>query len=682
MPLTAPKLDDRSFEQIVAEAKTLIPRYTPEWTDHNESDPGITLIQLFAWMTEMLLYRLNQVPELNYVKFLQLIGVELKPAQPARAELTFKLKDERVESVDIPKGTQVAAAAADGPPVVFETNEGFTAIAVRLGALQTYDGQAYELVTQQNVAPGQYFRPFGATPERGVALLLGFEPPQPELVADFPTGVVDLAVEISTEGLKPEGRHCDLDVSLLPPPAALAWEYWDPDRRLWRALALDVDETKAFSRSGHIALRVPTGETVRRAIVGAASDRPRYWIRARIEESSYELAPRVAAIRTNTVPATQAVTIRDEILGGSTGRPNQTLQLANRPVVALPQPVEVPRIEGGPWDDVAEVRSVRVAVNETGDTFEIWQEVGDFFDSGAGDAHFVVNRTTGEIRFGDGTNGRIPVANPDNPNDNIVAREYRFGGGLRGNVGADKITELQTSVEAVESVTNVGPAAGGSEEETLEEAKLRAPREIKHKERAVTAEDFEALAIDTPGARVRRAKALPLTHPSFGPVRIPGVVTVVVVPESESPRPLPSDETLAAVCAHLNKHRLLTTEVHIVPPVYRKVRVHADVIVRPDADSAVVKRTVEQRLADYFHALRGGENGTGWEFGREIFHSQVYRTILDVDGVDRIVDTEESHLVLWLDEEEQPFCLDVPIGVGELLWSDAHDVQTSYRRTM
>ena len=84
MPLQAPTLDDRNYAQIVAEAKALIPRYVPEWTDFNESDPGITLVQLFAWMTDMLLYRLNQTPERNYIKFLQLLGIELQPAQPAR----------------------------------------------------------------------------------------------------------------------------------------------------------------------------------------------------------------------------------------------------------------------------------------------------------------------------------------------------------------------------------------------------------------------------------------------------------------------------------------------------------------------------------------------------------------------------------------------------------------------
>ena len=110
MPLQAPNLDDRTFAQIVSEAKTLIPRYAPEWTDHNESDPGITLVQLFAWMTEMLLYRVNRIPDRNYIAFLRLLGIELLPARPASAELTFTLARKDTDVVLVPKGTQVAAA--------------------------------------------------------------------------------------------------------------------------------------------------------------------------------------------------------------------------------------------------------------------------------------------------------------------------------------------------------------------------------------------------------------------------------------------------------------------------------------------------------------------------------------------------------------------------------------------
>src|ERR1700676_5124093 len=137
MPLTPPNLDDRQYADIVAEAKTLIPRYAPEWTNFNESDPGTTLVELFAWMTEILVFRLNQVPDLNYIKFMQLVGIELKAAKPARAELTFSTSRPDVSTVIVPLGTQVAAAGDSGQTLIFELDEALVAIGALLVAVQS-----------------------------------------------------------------------------------------------------------------------------------------------------------------------------------------------------------------------------------------------------------------------------------------------------------------------------------------------------------------------------------------------------------------------------------------------------------------------------------------------------------------------------------------------------------------
>src|SRR4030042_412992 len=92
MPLPTPNLDDLRFQRdLVDEARRRIIRYCPEWTEYNLSDPGITLIELFAYMTEALGYRLNQVPEKNYLRFLDMLGMRLQPASSARAPLTFRL---------------------------------------------------------------------------------------------------------------------------------------------------------------------------------------------------------------------------------------------------------------------------------------------------------------------------------------------------------------------------------------------------------------------------------------------------------------------------------------------------------------------------------------------------------------------------------------------------------------
>src|SRR5262249_22453369 len=129
MPLPEPRLDDRHFQDIVKEAKTLIPRYTPEWTDHNLSDPGVTLIELFACMTDLLLYRLNRVPEKNYIRFLDLIVLRPQPATPARAPITFWLSAAQPGPVTISKGSEVATVrTGDQAATTFTTDEDLTIV--------------------------------------------------------------------------------------------------------------------------------------------------------------------------------------------------------------------------------------------------------------------------------------------------------------------------------------------------------------------------------------------------------------------------------------------------------------------------------------------------------------------------------------------------------------------------
>lgn len=679
MPLQAPKLDDRTFEEIVTQAKTLIPRYAPEWTDHNESDPGITMIQLFAWMTDMLLYRLNQVPERNYVKFLQLLGIKPKPAQPARAELTFTLNRDtlaqaRRTAVIVPKGTQVAAAGdgeeappggGEEAPLVFETDQALIALEAELKAVQVFDGFSYSVVkTPDNEAAGQPFHPFGQPATEGSSLLLGLAS-----ALTFTDQEVNLTFCVADDP-RPEGWRCDPRMPHLPVPATLVWEYLGGNKR-WQALNLLKDETRAFTRSGHVHFRGP-GSRARKHRIGDVQDEALYWIRCRLEQGSYERAPQLEMILTNTIPAIQALTVRDEIVGGSDGRPGQKFHLANTPIIAE----EKLDKEG----ITTVVSSLQLEVEEgprlgAEPQFEKWEEVPDFFGSRPGDRHYTLDRTTGEIRFGDGERGRIPPANPDSPAPNIVARLYRHGGGKAGNVAAARITELQTFVDYVDSVTNKRPAYGGADEEKLKDARRRAPQVLKSKDRAVTAGDFALLAKETPGAHIKRATALPLTHPRFPGSEIPGVVTVVIVPESDAPKPVPSEATISLVCAYLNKRRLLTTEVYVVPPTYRKVSVKADIIARPQADLAEVERNVERNLIDYFHPFEGGDEGSGWKFGNDIVYSDIYRQILKDPDVDRI----DGPVTIYLDDEPQEHYKDVTIEDGELLYCESLQIGVSYK---
>jgi len=649
MPLEnfVPIIDDRRFDDIVAEMRTRIVRYTPEWTDFNDNDPGITMVQLFAWLADMMLYRMNQVPLLNYIKFLQLLGIELNAAGPAQAEITFPVATGFTDPyVIVPQGTQVAATSTDGsPPLVFETDRALYAFAPLLKSLQAFDSVDYTDVHADNDDPGQGFEPFGPA-VAGSALLLGFD-----YAGAFPAQVeLNLAVWAFAPETQPAPYNCGLPQTQSYPSAQIAWEYWNGSD--WRALTLLKDETLALTQTGHVLLKTPAKELMSKALMGVESEQ-RYWIRARLQMSAYENPPQLLAIRTNTTTATQAETVNSEVLGGSNGMPNQVFTLANTPIVQ---------------------NSLILQVDEgDGNGFQTWTPVSDFFGSSSTDQYYVLDRASGEVRFGDGVQGAIPVANVNNADGNVLALVYRFGGGTGGNVGAGRLQTLITPVTGIDEsgVTNLQAAYGGQAEETFEQAQERARQSLKNKCRAVTNEDFEALAKES--ANIARAKALPLFHPKFPEVQVPGVVTVIVVPNSTDPAPMPSDGTLRTVCAYLSLRRLLTTEVYVIAPTYSLVEVQVQAIAQDNADVAEVNNDIQSALLTYFHPLLGGDDQQGWPFGGTIYYSRVYQQVFSVPGVERI-----DQLTITVDGTAAPECTNVAIPQGVLLYSTEHTVQVNY----
>ena len=660
MPLEdlLPDLDDRTYDDLLREVRTRIPRYAPEWrpgasawTDVNDSDPGVTLAQVFAWLSEMLLYRMNRAPALNYVKFLQLIGIELKAAGPARADVTLGVDPAFPQPiVRVPQRAQLSADAGDGgATLIFETTRALVAFRAVLEAVVGYDPDTnFTSYGSANAQATQPFLPFGPRAPEGSYLAFGFQDP-----ASLPAEVLDLAFVASGDAQGTPHVSCDGGTSSIS-PAVLAWEYYDGVA--WRALTMLRDDTLALSRSGHVVLRLPPAGIPVSAKTHLPSSDPvaRYWLRTRVVRSQYSKAPSLLAVRTNTTAVEQAETIRHEVVGGSDGSRNQRVRLRSRPIL----------------ND-----SLRLFIQVSDDGPELWTEVQDLFGSGPSDNHYVLNRTSGEVRFGDGVNGNVPVAYVGNPGGNVVAREYRTGGGRRGNVPAGAISTLVTSVPGINAavVSNLQAAHSGRDEETLDEAKKRAPGSLRSRDRAVTADDFEYLA--SQAGDVKRAKALPAYHPDFPHQKLPRLVSVIVVPDADpqQPMPMPSDGTLRSVCRFLDERRLITTEVFVLKPHYQKVEVRGDIVAADSADAAHVHQEVVASLIEYFHPLRGGEQGSGWPFGGTIHYSRVYQRVFAIAGVASI-----TRLVIVLDDEEQRACTDVPIERHGLLYSTDHAISVAY----
>jgi predicted phage baseplate assembly protein len=602
MPLQAPDLDTRTFAELKAELRRRIPRYTPEWTDFNESDPGIILVDLFAWLTESLLFQMNRLPERNYIKFLQLLNLELQPPLPATAHLTFTpTADATLQP--IPSRTRVAAQPpAGGEPVVFETEVGLDLIPLLLTDVQVYDGSAFTVVTENNTPWTSSYRPFGWSPQPGSALYLGFTPPKnlPPKGQRLLPQQLRFRLFLPPAAAVGEPQNCSTSQQPPAPPVKLAWEYRHPNTpTYWQPLSLYQDETAAFTREGYILVAGPA--EIAQSGEGKLPE-SRYWLRCRLVEGTYPVnqIPEIALIRPNTVPAQQLVTVQNELLGNSEGHPDQLFTLRYKPMFR---------------------DSLSLTTQLSGEAEEEWQRVDDWLSSGPEDRHYVLSPVTGEIRFGDGQRGRIPVAGAE-----IIAREYRYGGGLAGNVGAGLISTLLASVQGVEKVTNEQAAAGGRDEQSLEDLKAKAPAVLRHRNRAMSAEDFTALAREVGG--VAKATTLPLAHPDFPypEVQVPGTVTVVIVPAIPESPPVPSPELLRQAANYLDAVRLITTEVYVRGPRYLAIKVETRVVAKPYAAFGKVETDVKTALNQRLDPL-------SWPFGRELYPTGLYDVIYHVEGV-------------------------------------------------
>jgi predicted phage baseplate assembly protein len=612
VPLEAPQLDNRKFEDLLREAQLRIPRYAPEWTDFNESDPGITLVQLFAWLTEMMLYRMNRVPERNYIKFLQMIGLELQPAQPATAHLTISAKEGAPDVRSVPRRAQVQAQPLEGEPLIFETLDGLDLIRVPLADVQVFDGAAFRKVSELNQTQSTPFPPFGWIPQVGSALYLGFAT---STVAgrQFPQQL-RFRVFLPAEAQAGRPVSCNEEGDAPTPPVELVWEYRpasDPNR--WRRLNVFKDESVAFTREGYILVEGPKDSA---AMPLEKVSEPRYWLRVRLVKGTYPAghAPLIDFIRPNTVEAENLSTLRDELLGISEGLPDQTFTFVKRPVRR---------------DSLQLATRERVGQEEIE---ESWQCVDDFLASGPEDKHFVLNATRGEITFGNGARGLIP-----SPNTEIIAKLYRHGGGTAGNVGPGTEWTLATPVTGSDKVIAERPATGGRDEQNVDELTEIAPRIMRSRDRAITAEDFAALA--SQAGEVRKATAIALAHPDHPGVEVSGAVTVVIVPDAaiEDPSPKPSAALITRVCQYLDARRLLTTELYIKGPEYKQIKVDACLEANPYAAFDTVAINVANAINAYLDPLGrsvgGSTSGSGWDFGRDLFPTNLFSVILGVEDV-------------------------------------------------
>jgi predicted phage baseplate assembly protein len=655
-----PDLDDRTWQDLVDQMRALIPKYAPQWTDHNPSDLGITLIELFAWLAEGIVFRLNQTPDKNYLAFLQLLGITRDPPTPARTFLTFTSSVAGPRTV--PAGTQAQTVdPTGGRPVLFETDEDVEVLPTALTAALGLPPQATGTVagTYRNLT----------------ADLVG--PPTAGLLLEVPggqTGTLLLGFDGAVTGDLSLGLY--LYQTARPPGATLDCHYSrdEDEPAAWPRVDAVVDGTQGLVHDGPLRVTVPADWTAQRAggrapaqpwttvtapdEATAVTD-PLFWLRVSITAPA-PAAPGDAArpvvvgidrLVFNAASARTALTVREpEQLGTSTGRPFQVFPLANRPLYRRPGLT-------GPYAHL----EVQVGTG-TPTTWQTWELV-DELPTGRGQV-YRVEPVAGEIRFGNhdeetgAGSGSIPPSG-----SRIQARRYRYvATGAGGNVGPEQVVILGTTPEGqippgIGTVSNHGPARDGTDEEPIEETMRRAPEELRIRYRAVTVDDYEFLAREASND-LRVIRCLPprqhaVTAPGNPPpwragdpwefgglVRAPGTVNLVVVPDRglSVRRPEPTEDQIRLVQGYLDARRDLTARLEVVAPRYLPVVVSVEIVVwqqalEAGASRGAIEADTRSRIQQFLHPTRGGPAGTGWQVGDPVFTSDLFQALMPARDV-------------------------------------------------
>ena len=669
-------LDDRTFDELVQECILRIPRYCPEWTNYNPGDPGITLVEMFAWLTDQMLSRFNQVPRRYYVTFLEMLGIRLQPPVTAKVDLTFYLTKAQSEPKLIAAGTEVGTIRTETEEaVVFTTDEdliiGLPRVTHLLIANETErkpsifnDFPPQEEIDWQNLGSIDLFD----TCYPGNCFYLVLDAPQ---VESNQGSIINLDDNYSSTQNSIAGNALALTFTgtiagttgIKPEDPPIVWQAWDGERWVDNILRnrKEDDKTKGFSfqelgqatpnqnlQGADVILHLPQNFPVEEF-----GNYTGQWIRCvyTLTDSQYPYlrSPQISSVAVRslggTISARECVTIQHELLGVSNGKPGQTFQLQKYPVLER---------EAGEC----------ILVTSPGEDPKPWEEVRDFGDSDSHKEHYIIDSRTGSVQFGPlvrepnqlleriqersrmqpwGKKTQAPnvdVADLDEDNflewqygkvppvgAEIYMGSYRVGGGSKGNIEANKLTVMKVAVPYIKKVTNHEAAIGGKEGESLDQAVIRVPQILRTSKTAITPEDFENIA-----------KRFSSVHSAYcPPCEIPGEMRLLVVPnvqinsEDGFSQGIHPDQKLTLdnlgadkkkLERELDNHKSLGIKVELKEPEYVGVKVCTDIFLAEKYQDVRMRESTKNKILKqlyyFLNPITGGLNKSGWQMGMSV----------------------------------------------------------------
>lgn len=657
MPLIPPALDDRSYDDLVQDMLASIPAHTPEWTNPQVGDPGRSLIELFAWLADTVLYRANLVPERQRIAFLKLLGQPMQAAAPARGVLALSL-----DPASVTVSSMLAGATVPGP-ATFETLGELDLLPVtgqvyiKLPLTPTQQADQLPLLTGlkqlyrlKNIPAGYSTTPLfadgraAATPidvvngttdhSLWIALLAGQAKNHDKTITALGSGGNrQLLLNV---GIVPAISLPDPFADIGPRAAVQAvWQMTDAttvsQQPVYNTLKVIGDSTQGLTRPGVVRLQLPstdhigapTNDVQADPQAGVGLKPPRIddpeiqkrlitWLRL-----SANTAFQISWAGINTVEIDQRTTYTFVPVGVSDGSADQQFSL--------------PQSQIDPATFVLDV-------DMPGFGFQAWTQVDDLAVLRGPMAAYVLDSEAGTVRFGNPLQGMVPPLGR-----RIRVRFMRAGGGATGNMPAASLTSIKaldaSGNPVTQKITAVQPipTTGGADAESLDRVQSRLPSMLRHQERAVTAGDYKSLAMEVPGTSVSRVEVLPLFKPQTRTPNVPGVVSVMVIPAKNGvlpPCPRADRPLLETVYQYLDSRRPATAEMYVIGTEYVGLGISVAVEVRTGFGLLQVSQAVETALRSYLWPIPpGGSDNLGWPLGRRVRSLELEVIVSQVPGV-------------------------------------------------
>ena len=656
MPLIPPALDDRSYDDLVSDMLANIPAHTPEWSNPQRGDPGRTLIELFAWLADTILYRANLIPERQRIAFLRLIGQTMNPAAAAQGVIALAPDP----SLTTPRGL-VAGATVNGPPA-FETLGEIDLLPVTAqvyikapvppdptnGTLSLLTG-LQQLYSLTNTPSGYQTTPVftnNLADATGVDLQADTIDGCLWIALFAPKGVAPATIAAAMGGANGEQLVNVGFVPALPPADPLAplsaatavqaaWQLSAPPQNgnpvftTLKPLA-DEDSTNGLTQAGVVRfilpqtadIGAPSNDVRVDAQAGVGPKPPRIddpdlaarlvtWVRLQAQS-----ALAVTWLGINAVAIDQRTTYTSVVVGVSDGTAGQQFGLSQTQI---------------------DPATFLLEIDMPGLGYVLWQQVDDLAVLQGPTWSYVLDPEAGTVTFGNQLQGAIvPLGR------RVRVRRMRAGGGAAGNLPAASLTAISARDamgRQVGQISVVQPVAtfGGADAETLDAAQLRIPAQLRHQGRAVTATDYRSLAQEAPGANVARVEVLPLFMPQTRTSNVPGVVSVMVIPPKDGvqpPCPRADRPLLGTVYQYLDPRRPATAEMYVIGTEYVGLGAAVAVEVRAGFGLQQVSQAVETALRTYLWPIPpGGLDNTGWALGRHVRSLELEVVVSQVPGV-------------------------------------------------